>query len=105
MIGFIIWALCGLMFVGFGISAFYAKKAVGFWANAKVPPIEDVAAYNKAVGKLWCVMGVIFIVLGFPLLSGQNSPLILISVIGIVLEIIAVMIIYSIGIEGKYRKK
>ncbi|MDE5864953.1 MAG: hypothetical protein K2K56_09060 [Lachnospiraceae bacterium] len=105
MIGFIIWALCGLMFIGFGISAFSAKEAVGFWANAKVPPIEDVTAYNKAVGKLWCVMGVIFIVLGLPLLSGQNSPLILISVIGVLLEIITVMIIYTIGIEGKYRRK
>ena len=105
MIGFIIWALCGLMFIGFGISAFSAKEAVGFWANAKVPPIEDVTAYNNAVGKLWCVMGVIFIILGLPLLSGQNSPLILISVIGVLLEIITVMIIYTIGIEGKYRRK
>ena len=52
MIGFIIWALCGLLFIGLGISAFSAKEAVGFWANAKVPPIEKVAAYNKAVGRL-----------------------------------------------------
>ena len=105
MIGFIIWFLCGLMFIGFGISAFKAKEAVGFWANAKVPPIEDVEAYNRAVGKLWCVMGLIFIVLGLPLLSGQNSPLILISVIGTFLEVIVVMIVYTIGIESRYRRK
>ncbi len=105
MIGFIIWALCGLMFIGFGISAFYAKGAVGFWANAKVPPIENVAAYNKAVGRLWCIMGFVFILLGLPLLSGQNSPLVLISVIGVLAEVITVMVVYTIGIEGKYRKR
>lgn len=105
MIGFIIWALCGLLFIGFGISAFSAKEAVGFWANAKVPPIENVVAYNKAVGRLWCVMGAIFVLLGLPLLSGQNSSLILISTIGVLIEIIAVMVIYTIGIEGRYRKK
>lgn len=105
MIGFIIWALCGLLFIGFGISAFSAKEAVGFWANAKVPSIENVAAYNKAVGRLWCVMGAIFVLLGLPLLSGQNSPLILISIIGVLIEIIAAMVIYTMGIEGKYRQR
>ncbi|MCI8508869.1 MAG: hypothetical protein HFJ06_09950 [Lachnospiraceae bacterium] len=105
MIGFIIWALCGLLFIGLGISAFHAKEAVGFWANAKVPPIENVAAYNKAVGRLWCVMGAIFVLLGLPLLSGQNSPLILISIIGVLIEVIAAMVIYTIGIEGRYRQR
>lgn len=105
MIGFIIWALCGLLFIGFGISAFSAKEAVGFWANAKVPPIENVVAYNKAVGRLWCVMGFVFILLGLPLLSGQNSPLILISIIGVLAEVITAMVVYTIGIEGRYRKK
>lgn len=105
MIGFIIWALCGLLFIGLGISAFSAKEAVGFWANAKVPPIEKVAAYNKAVGRLWCVMGFVFILLGLLLLSGQNSPLILISIIGVLAEVITAMVVYTIGIEGRYRKK
>ncbi|MCM1497940.1 MAG: hypothetical protein NC124_05685 [Clostridium sp.] len=105
MIGFIIWTLCGFLFIGFGISAFRAKEAVGFWANVKVPPIENVTAYNRAIGKLWCVAGAVFIVLGLPLLSGQNSPLILLSIIGCLLEVIAIMIIYTTKIEGKYRKK
>lgn len=105
MIGFIIWALCGLLFIGLGISAFRAKEAVGFWANVKVPPIENIIAYNKAVGRLWCIMGILFIALGLPLLAGQNSPLIMISIIGVLIEIIAAMIIYTIGIENKYRKK
>lgn len=106
MIGFIIWLLCGLMFIGFGISAFCAEKPVGFWANVQVTEIENVKEYNKAVGRLWCVAGFIFILLGFPfLIAKQNSPLFFISAAGVVLEIIVVMVVYSLGIERKYRKK
>lgn len=42
IIGFVIWVLCGLVFLGFGIAAFRAEKPVGFWANAKVADIESV---------------------------------------------------------------
>lgn len=97
---------CGLVFFGFGVAAFRAEKPVGFWANAKVPDIESVKAYNKAVGRLWCVAAVIFIILGFPfLIAEQNSPLIFISVAGVMVEMIVVMVVYSLKIEGKYRKK
>lgn len=106
MIGFVIWMLVSIMFLGFGISAFYSKKPVGFWANAKTPEIEDISAYNKAVGKLWCVFAVVFALLGFPfLIAEQNSPLFFISVVGVMFEIIAVAVVYSLGIEEKYRKK
>ena len=106
MSGFVIWILVSVMFLGFGISAFRADKPVGFWANAKIPEIENVRAYNKAVGKLWCVFAVVFALLGFPfLVAEQNSPLFLISVVGMMIEIIAVAIVYSLGIEAKYRKK
>ncbi len=106
MIGFIIWILISIMFLGFGISAFYADKPVGFWANAKTPEIEDIPAYNKAVGILWCAFAIVFLLLGFPfLVAEQNSPLFFISVVGVMVEIIAVAIVYSLGIEAKYRKK
>lgn len=106
IVGFVIWALCGVMFFCFGIAAFRAEKPVGFWANAEVPEIEDIHAYNKAVGRLWCVAGVVFIILGFPfLVAEQNSPFIFISVVGVVIEIIVVMVVYSLRNEGKYRKK
>lgn len=42
--GFVIWLLCGLMFLGFGIAAFRAKEPVGFWVNARTPEIENVRA-------------------------------------------------------------
>lgn len=106
IVGFLIWLFGGVMFIGFGIFAFRAEKPAGFWANAQVPEIENVKGYNKAVGKLWCVAGVIFILLGFPfLIAEQNSPLFFISVAGVVVEIIVIMVVYSLGIERKYRKK
>lgn len=104
MLAFIIWAIVGLFFLGLGIYSFRAKKAVGFWANAETLPMEDVKGYNKAMGKLWCVFSVIFIVLGLPLLAGQNSALVIMTILGIVFEMIGTMIVY-LRIEEKYRVK
>ena len=105
MIAFIIWAVCGLVFIGLGISAFCSRnlKPLGFWANAEVFEVDDVKGYNHALGKLWIVFGVIFIFLGMPLLEGENSPYILLSVIGVMVESIFVMVIYVLVIERKYR--
>ncbi len=104
IIGFIIWCIMGVLFIGLGIFAFTAKKAVGFWANAKMFEVTDVKKYNKACGILWCVFGFVFIALGLPMLAGQNSPMILLSVIGVMAEVIVLMVVYSQVIEKKYRK-
>lgn len=74
-IGFIIWVIVGLLLVGIGISGFFSKKAVGFWANVKVEQITDVRKYNYAVGKLFIAYGVIFILLGTPMLSKQQKSI------------------------------
>ena len=104
-IAFMIWAVLGLIFMGIGIFDYVSKKPAGFWANAKTVPINDVKAYNRAVGKLFFCFGVIFILLGLPLLlSKQNSPVILFSVIGVMFEVIGMMIVYM-KIEAKYRRK
>lgn len=107
MAAFIIWAIMGAGFIGLGIYNIVSKRntASGFWANAKTLPMEDIQAYNKAVGKLWCVFGVVLILLGVPLLAGQNSPLIIISILGIMIETIVTMVVYTTVIEKKYRKK
>ena len=109
VMGFIIWALLGILIITGGIYCIYSKKEVafGFWANTKTAPIEakNIKAYNKSLGKLWCAYGFFFILLGIPLLGEQNSPLIIISLIGAILEVIIVMAVYTIKIEGKYRKK
>lgn len=112
--GFIIWTLLGMFFIGEGIYCIKSKKevAIGFWTNGKTPQIEvkNIKAYNKALGKLWCVYGFFLILLGLPLLGlpllgDQNSPIILITLIGAILEVIILMAVYTIKIEGKYRKK
>ncbi len=107
MFEFILYSLIGAMFILLGIRSFFSKKEVafGFWANAKMFPVNHVKAYNKAVGKLWCVYGILFILLGIPLLDKQNTPLILVSILGVMMETIAVMVIYVTVIEKKYRKR
>lgn len=107
--GFIIWALAGILFIVGGIYCINSKKEVafGFWSNSKTALIEvkNIKAYNKALGKLWCSYGFFFILLGLPLLVDENSPLIIIPSIGVIFELIIAMAVYTINIEGKYRKK
>lgn len=55
---------------------------------------------------MWCVTAVVFVVLGFPFLTArQNSPLFFISIAGVMIEMIVDMVVYSLKIEAKYRKK
>ena len=106
---FIIWTIMGVFFIAMGIYDMNSKKAkpFGFWANAEVGPIEDVKSYNRALGILWCVYGVLFTLIGLPLLvlNEQNAGLIAIPMVGTMLISIGAMAVYSIGIEAKYRKK
>lgn len=99
---FLIWSIGGLFFVGMGITSFFAKKAMGFWANVRVSEIDRVRPYNHAVGRLYIIFGIFIILLGLPLLSGHTA-LILFSIIGVMFAVIAMMVIYS-RIEQKYRK-
>lgn len=105
MIGFVGWVLVGCFLIGIGVAAFFKKKAVGFWANMEAEPVSDIKNYNCAVGKLFVLYGVVFMLLGMPFLMGQNSPFILISIIGVMIETIIMMAVYSLVIEKKYRKK
>lgn len=105
IIGFGIWCITGLFFVVFGVFSFFSKKPMGFWANAEMFEVTDIKKYNGAMGKLFCVMGIIFILLGFPLLSEQNSVWILLSTVGVMTEVITAMAIYTTVIEKKYKKK
>lgn len=101
---FIVWSIVGCLFIGVGIYAFFAKKAIGFWANAEMFKVTDIKKYNGAVARLFCVYGIVFTALGFPLLSGQNATWILFSVLGMVIESITAMIVYTTVIERKYKK-
>ena len=92
---FVIWLLVSIAFVILGIYAYVSKKEVafGFWANADTFSVNDIRAYNCAVGKLWIVFGIVFAFLGLPLLKGQNNPFIILSILGIMLEAIVTMVI------------
>lgn len=105
IIGFIGWSIVGCLFICLGIYSFFAKKAMGFWANAEMFEVTDIKKYNGAVAKLFCVFGIVFIILGVPLLSKQNSAWILFSVLGLMIESITAMIVYTTVIEKKYKKK
>ena len=105
IIGFILWVIFGCIIIGSGIIAFFSKKAVGFWANTESFPVKDIKGYNYAIGKLFILYGVIFIALGLPLLGDQNTPYIIFSILGIMAETIAIMLIYILFVEKKYRDK
>lgn len=105
--GFIIYCAIGCIFIGMAVYAWFSKKPrpMGFWANAEMFEVTDVKKYNRAVAKLFGVFGVVFIILGLPLLAGQNSAWSILSIVGVMVESIAAMAVYSTVIEKKYRKR
>lgn len=103
LIGFVVWTIVSLMFVLIGIYAWNTKKAVGFFTFQKPLELTDVKGYNHAVAKLWFVFAAVMILLGLPLLAGQNSPYIMISVFGAMFAVIGIIIAY-LKIEQKYKK-
>lgn len=103
MVGFAIWSLVGVLLIILGIRDLFSKKPVGFWANVETMKVNDVKGYNRSTGILFIVYGVVYILLGLPLLAEQNSPLILLSIIGVMFETIVVMAVYSICIVKKYK--
>ncbi|MBQ7919349.1 MAG: hypothetical protein IJ324_05365 [Lachnospiraceae bacterium] len=107
MLAFILWTILSVFFVVWGIVTYFAKSAkpFGFWANAEVAEMKDVKAYNRALGKLWCVYGILLALLGIPLLGGQNSAGGIFSILGTMLISIGAMVVYVVVIEAKYRKR
>ena len=43
---FIVWSIVGCLFICVGIYSFFAKKAIGFWANAEMFKVTDIKKYN-----------------------------------------------------------
>lgn len=107
ILGFLGFFGIGLVFIGWGIYGFSPKKKTtfGFWAGGEVFETDDPMGYNRAVGKLWIVFGLLLIFLGLPLLQGQNSPAIVFSVLGIMAESIGAMAVHELVIAPRYRKK
>lgn len=104
-IAFIIWSIIAIIFFIMGLIERKSERPAGFWANAKVPEIENIPEYNNAVAKIWFVFAVVLELLGLPLLFiKQNSPIIMFLVIGMMFLIIVIMGVYT-KVEDKYRKK
>ena len=81
----------------------FSKNPVGFWANTETIKVKDVKGYNRASGLLFIIYGIIFVILGIPLLEGQNTPYVLLSVIGVMVETIVIMAAYSLFIVKSKR--
>lgn len=108
IIGFMIWTLVSCGFIGYGIYLMFSKREVpvGFWANVKEQPqVTDAKGYNKALGKLFCGYGIALILLGLPMLGGQNSAGVIFTVLGAAWASIALAVIYSTVILKKYQKR
>ena len=105
--GFIIWALVGVAIISLGVYDYFAKstRPFGFWSNVKVFEVTDVHAYNRALGKLFMVYGGVFVLLGLPILAGQNNAWLVFTIVGVAFASIVAMAVYVTVIEPKYRKK
>lgn len=107
VLAFILWVAVSSIFIIIGIYDLRADKVVGFWSNGKRPEVEKekVKDYNRAVGRLWIAFAIAYILLGIPLLAGDNSPYIVITLLGSLAGVIVLMAVYVLVIERKYCKK
>lgn len=103
--GFIIWSVVAVLLCGIGILARRSKKAVGFFAGVEPPEVRDVKKYNHAVARIWFVYAGVFELSGLPLLFlKRNSPLFILSILGVAFASIGLAVAYTF-IESKYQKK
>ncbi len=101
--GFIIWTIISIVFVYIGITTRKSNKPVNLFTFSDVPKVNDVKGYNRAVSNLWLVFTVLFEMIGISLLFiKQNSPFVVLIVLGVVFLVIGMMVAY-IKIESKYR--
>ena len=103
IIGFFIWSIVAIMFLGIGISSRKANEAVGFFTFEKPPKVKDVKRYNKAVSTLWFVLAAVLELIGVPFLFlQQNSPVFILIIFAVVILILIMIVVY-LKIETKYK--
>ncbi|WP_033166155.1 hypothetical protein [Clostridium sp. KNHs205] len=98
------WFL-GLIFVVLGIIAGKSKKPAGIYSNIKAPgkeEINDLKAYNKAVGRLIMGYGILQIMMGVLLIKTGEKSAGLVMTFSFFFGGIVMMIIYEIAIGNKY---
>lgn len=104
IIGFLILIIVDILFWVIAIIAWKSKKPVGFFAGINPPEVSDVKRYNRAVAKIWFYYAIMMILLGIPLLAGQNKALIVVSILGMMYLAISIAVMY-LYVENKYKKK
>lgn len=100
---FIILCIWAVIYLCLAVYIWFSKKAIGFWGNKKMFEVMDIRKYNHVMSKLYVAHGIVFILLGLPLLAG-HSQWIVFSVAGVVVETIVLMAVYSLVIKKKYKK-
>ena len=103
LVAFCIWELIGCGMIVFGVICRRLRRPVGFWANAPAPKVADVRGYNRAVGTLWVIFGVLFALLGAGFAGGEGSPWVLLTVLGSFFWMIALLLSYQLAIAPKYK--
>lgn len=104
-IGFSIWSAVTVIFLVLAARSFRSEEAAGFFAGVTPPKVTDIRRYNRAVGRIWLVYGVMYELLGVPILfMEQNSPWFLVIILGAVFWTIALVVTYVIT-ENKYRTR
>lgn len=102
-IGFIIWCIGGSFYICLAVYIWFSKKPIAFWGNKKMFEVTDIRKYNHAMSKLYCAYGIIFILLGLPLLAGY-SQWIFLAAAGVAMETIVLRAVYSLVIKKIYKK-
>lgn len=101
--GFFIWTLITLIFVYISITIRKSDIPVNLFTFGDAPKVNDIKRYNKAVSNLWLVFTILFEMIGISLLFiKQNSPFIILIVLGVVFLVIGMMVMHT-KIESKYR--
>lgn len=103
IIAFIIWSIVAVVFLAIGINCRKSSESVGFFTFVEPPKVGDVNNYNKAVGKLWFVVAILFELIGVPFLFlKQHSPYFILLTLEVMFLVIAMAVVY-LNIEKKYR--
>lgn len=100
---FIIWTIISIVFVYIGITTRKSNIPVNLFSFGDAPKVKDIKGYNKAVSNLWLVFTLLFEMIGISLpFIKQNSPLVILIVLGVVFLVIGMMVTYT-KIERKYK--
>ena len=103
---FALWCAVSCVMIVIGIMDIRSDKPAGFWANVDMTDdIENVKAYNLAVGRMFIIYGIVLIVFGLPLLQEKPGVMIILTMMGTVFSTLVLMVVYMVFIHPKFSKK